>query len=210
MDDRLLAFAVVATLLTVTPGPDMALITRNTLASGTRAGLSTSAGVLLGLVVWAALSAGGIAAVLATSAVAFTVLKLAGAAYLIVLGAATLWGTRRSLGGAASEGRLPKLATRHFRQGLLSNLLNPKVGVFYTTLLPQFISRGDSVIWATAALTGLHLAISVGWLCLFTVIIARLKAVLSREAVKRAFEAATGVALVGLGFRVATERGTLR
>jgi len=131
VDDRLLVFLGIATLVTVTPGVDMALVARNVLRGGFGAGLQTSAGVLSGLVVWAFLSAVGIAALVAASATAFTVLKLAGAAYLIYLGLTTLLRTRRlePVASTAREGTGKPSFGSLYCQGY-SNLLNPKVGVF--------------------------------------------------------------------------------
>lgn len=205
VDHQLLAFLGIATLLTITPGADMALVTRNVLRGGARAGLETSAGILCGLLVWASLAAMGIAAILAASAVAFTTLKLLGAAYLVYLGAITLWRSRKLF----EERPEPETAQPapgfgpHYRQGLFSNLLNAKVGVFYATFLPQFIAPGQSVaIWVTM-LAALHLAISVAWLAFFAWFIARVRGSVSRPKVRQALDRVTGVALVGFGVRLA-------
>ena len=203
MDSRLLAFLAIATLLTITPGADMALVTRNVLRGGLGAGLRTSAGVLTGLCVWAFLSAVGVAALVAASATAFTVLKLAGAAYLVYLGVTTLWRARPSASvprHAAHE--LPAFGGL-FRQGLLSNLLNPKVGVFYTTFLPQFVEPGESVLAWTTLLAGIHIATGVVWLVFYAWLVARVRAVVGRPRVRVALDRVTGTVLVALGLRVA-------
>jgi RhtB (resistance to homoserine/threonine) family protein len=202
VDHRLLVFVGIASLVTVTPGPDMALIARNALRGGLDAAFRTSAGVLSGLVVWAFLSAIGIAALVAASTTAFTVLKLAGAAYLIYLGLTSF--RRRP---EEPEAARPSAAFGSpYRQGLLSNLLNPKVGVFYATFLPQFVEPGGSVLAWTMLLAGIHMAISIAWLAFYSWLVARVRTVLSRPAIRRALDRVTGTVLVGLGLRLALER----
>jgi threonine/homoserine/homoserine lactone efflux protein len=206
VDHRLLVFLGIATLVSVTPGADMALVARNVLRGGFGAGLQTSAGVLSGLVVWAFLSAVGIAALVAASATAFTVLKLAGAAYLIYLGLTTLWRTRRlePVDSTARQGTDEPSFGSLYRQGLLNNLLNPKIGVFYTTFLPQFVEPGDSVFAWTLLLAAIHIATGIAWLVVYTWIVARARTFLVRPRARQALERVTGTVLVGLGLRVAT------
>jgi len=208
VDHRLLVFAGIATLITLTPGVDMALVARNVLRDGVGAGLRTSAGVLSGLVVWAFLSAIGIAALVVASASAFTILKLAGAAYLIYLGLRTLWATRDQRRSAATAVTTAASAsfTSLYRQGLASNLLNPKVGVLYATLLPQFVEPGRSVLAWTLLLAAIHLSISIVWLTVYSWLVARARETLTKPRVRRAFERVTGSVLVALGVRLAFER----
>ncbi len=201
----IVAFSGVAALLTITPGVDMALVTSSALARGRRAALSTTLGIVSGLLAWGAVSALGIAALLAASATAFTVLKLAGAAYLVILGVRTLWSAR-------SGGREPE-RPRHepdrrsaFRQGLVSNLLNPKIAVFYSTLLPQFLEPGDPVLAGSLLLTAIHAAMSLAWLTGYGALVAGAGDRLRRPAVRRALDAVTGSVLVALGVRLAFER----
>src|SRR3954454_2733012 len=134
------AFVGVAALVIVTPGPDTALTVRNALLGGRRAGVATAAGVALGLAVWTAAASAGLAALLVASEPAFVAVKLAGAAYLVLLGLQTLvhaWRGRPAVAdGEREAARLrPGVA---LRQGLLNDLGNPKIAVFFTTLLPQF------------------------------------------------------------------------
>jgi LysE type translocator len=125
-------FAAVAALIVLVPGPDMALVLRNGVAHGRRAAVATALGVNAGLLVWALAAALGIAAVLHASSEAFTVLKLAGAAYLVLLGARALVDAWRGTGQSLPTG--PRRRSSPFREGLLSNLLNPKIALVYTTL----------------------------------------------------------------------------
>jgi threonine/homoserine/homoserine lactone efflux protein len=205
MDHRLLAFLAIATLVTITPGVDMALVTRNVLRWGLGAGLRTSAGILSGLCVWALLAAVGVAAVVAASATAYTALRLAGAAYLVVLGATTLWRSRGGRRSGAPEHAAPPGRGGLYRQGLLNNLLNPKIGVFYTTFLPQFVAPGRSVLAWTLLLAAIHIATGVVWLAFYAWLVARARAVVGRPRVRRALDRVTGTVLVALGVRVARE-----
>jgi RhtB (resistance to homoserine/threonine) family protein len=205
---ELLAFAAVAAVVILTPGPDMALVTRNTVACGRRAGLETSAGICTGILVHGCAAAVGVSALLKTSSTAFTALKLAGAAYLVFLGAQSLWRSRNStrepaplLGGVERRGGSP------FRQGMLSNVLNPKLAVFFLTLLPQFIDPGDSTAARSLLLAGIFEAMCITWLLAFTLTVARVREALRSPRVARVVERVTGSVLVAVGLRVAGQRG---
>jgi threonine/homoserine/homoserine lactone efflux protein len=196
---EVLAFMGVAVVVIVTPGQDTALTIRNALAGGRAAGLRTAVGVVCGQAVWALAASVGAAALIVASEPAFTALKLAGAAYLVYLGAATLLAAVR--GHAAARHEPDSAQDRHeLRQGLLSNLGNPKMAVFFTSLLPQF---GESF----AALLGFGLAfcaLTLAWLSAYAAVVARAGDVLRRPRVRRTLDAVTGSALVALGVRLAT------
>jgi RhtB (resistance to homoserine/threonine) family protein len=204
---ELLAFAAVAGVLILTPGPDMALVTRNTVALGRRAGLETSIGVCAGVLVHGCAAALGLSALIRGSATAFTVLKLAGAAYLIWLGAQALWRAHRGAEPAVAPRSEPRLAASSpFRQGLLSNVLNPKLAVFFLTLLPQFIDSHDSAATRSLLLAGIYSALCLVWLCTFTVAMSRMREALRSPRVTRVVERITGAVLIAVGLRVAVER----
>jgi threonine/homoserine/homoserine lactone efflux protein len=195
---ELLAFAGLAAVVIVTPGQDTALTIRNTLAGGRRAGVRTAVGVVCGQAVWALAASVGAAALIVASEPAFTALKLAGAAYLVFLGGATLLAAVR--GHPAGHDADAPHDRHELRQGLLSNLGNPKMAVFFTSLLPQF---GESF----AALLGFGLAfcaLTLGWLSAYAAVVARAGDVLRRPRVRRSLDAVTGTALVTLGVRLAT------
>lgn len=204
MAESALAFAGVAALLTVSPGADMALVARSALAEGRGAAFATTLGICLGLVIWAVASAVGLAALLAASSTAFLVVKVAGAAYLVALGA---WTVARGLrGGSGPPDDVPPRSARRgtaFRQGLVSNLLNPKIAVFYTTVLPQFIAPGDPALLVSLTLVTVHVAISLAWLSGYAYALASAAAVLQRAGVRRALDCLTGAVLMGLGARLA-------
>jgi threonine/homoserine/homoserine lactone efflux protein len=207
VDSRLIAFIGVAALLTIAPGPDMALVLRNALAHGRRAVIPTAAGTSTGCLIWGAASSLGVAALLATSAQLFAALKLAGAAYLIVLGILALraaW-RRSEASGAGGAGTLSRAGA--YRQGLLTNLLNPKVGVFYATFLPQFIAPGQPVFATSMFLASIHVAMGLSWLTVYGYGASRLGEVLRTGPIGRAIEAASGAVLVAFGVVLAADRG---
>ena len=209
MGIHLWAFVGIAALVIVAPGPDTVLVTKNALVHGRRAALGTSLGVNTGLLIWTVAAALGIAAVVRESAVAFTVLKLVGAVYLVWLGLQALRAARRH---AVPE---PLHATRQsrrvgallgFRQGLASNLANPKIAVFFTGLLPQFVSPREPVLEPFLLLGGLFVLMTAVWLSGYALLAVRASALLGRPRVRATLDRVTGVVLVGLGVRLAFER----
>ncbi|HEU4656096.1 MAG TPA: LysE family translocator [Capillimicrobium sp.] len=200
MESQYVAFLALAALLTVTPGPDMAIVTRSALDGGVRAAVRTTLGINAGLLAWALAAALGVAAVLAASAEAFTALKLAGAAYLVWLGIQALRRSRRL------PAATPAPPCRAFRDGLVANLLNPKIGVFYATVLPQFVVPGRSVVLQSVALALAHNLMGLLWLPAYARVVVWAGDVLRRPRVRRALDRVTGTALIGLGAAVALER----
>jgi threonine/homoserine/homoserine lactone efflux protein len=196
---QLAAFLGVSAVVIVTPGQDTALTVRNTLLGGRRGGVVTAAGVVSGQLVWALAASAGLSAVLLASAPLFTAIRLVGAAYLVLLGAQALAAAVRNARrlDAASESR----RRAPYRQGVLSNLGNPKMAVFFTSLLPQF---GASFA-AMLALGVLFASLTLAWLSLYAVAVAKAAGFLHRSRVRRALDAVTGFALVALGVRVAAE-----
>jgi len=206
-----LAFLGIAALVIVTPGPDTALTIRNTLSGGRRAGLGTALGVAAGQAVWTVAASAGVAALLVASRPAFRALKWAGAAYLAWLGLQALWAAvrpgievQRPDDRSGPGRRLPPAAA--FRQGVLSNLGNPKMAVFFTSLLPPFAPVGAPAFLALLALGLLFCTMTLVWLTVYAVLVARAGDVLRRLGVRRLIEAVTGVALLALGGRLALER----
>ena len=211
---QLLAFLVVAGLLTVTPGADMALVMRHALGGGTRSAFFASLGICLGTLIWGTASALGVSVVFARSALAFAALKYVGGAYLLYLGARAIGGALRRSGGPEgpplrpipeNERRGPSRSAA-FLQGLLTNLLNPKVAVFYLTFLPQFVAADRSVLTQSVFLAATHVVMGLIWLTIYARFIDRMAAVLLTERVKRRIEAVTGAVLMTLGIRLALTR----
>jgi threonine/homoserine/homoserine lactone efflux protein len=198
---ELVAFLGVAALVIMTPGPDTAVTIRSTLVGGRRAGVMTAFGVVTGQACWTLAASAGITALLIASEPAFLAVKYAGAAYLLYLGLGLLAAAIRDAEPAERAGMPAVARTTAYRQGVLSDLSNPKMAAFFTSLLPQF---GTS--FATMAAFGLlFCALTWLWLALYATALARLRHVLRRAAVRRAIEAVTGAVLVALGLRLATE-----
>ncbi len=205
MDARLLAFIGIAAIITITPGPDMALVTRVTLARGKSAAWLTSLGIVSGLLVWGVASAAGISALLNASATLYTILRLAGAAYLIVLGVQALVARAPTHVDAAETLPPARHKASAYGQGLLNNLLNPKIGVFYTAFLPQFIAPGQPVFLMSLLLATIHAVLGIIWLLVYATVLTRVGDLFRRPRIRRAMERITGVVLVGLGLRLATQ-----
>ncbi len=207
LDPQLLAFIGVAILLIITPGADLALITAQGLRFGRGAAMSSAMGIMCGLFVHASLAAFGLSAVLARSAAIFETIKLFGAAYLIYLGAQALWSTFGESEGAPAAipvHRGPRQRLSHsFSRGILSNILNPKVSMFYLTFLPQFIRPGDSVLWRSLTLSGIHWLLSIVFLAAYVLMLDRVRLTILRPKVQRVMERATGTVLIALGLKLA-------
>jgi RhtB (resistance to homoserine/threonine) family protein len=204
IDPRLVAFVGVAGVLTILPGADMALVMRNVLTFGRPRTMLTIAGIACGCLIHATASALGLSAILATSATAFSVMKTLGAAYLIWIGIQSF--RRPRADGDAPERRKPVQRSAPFAQGFFTNLLNPKVAIFYLTFLPQFIAPGEPLLRRSLLLAGIHISMGVVWLTAYAWFIDRLGAVLTRPAVKAWLERVTGGLLIALGARLAWER----
>jgi len=203
MHVELVPFLAISILLILIPGPDTAVVTKNVLLAGRRGGMLASVGVAAGLTSWTLAAALGMAALLKASAVAFLVLKIVGAVYLAWIGFQML--RSRSEIGAVAGGR-PTRGIASLRQGLLSDLGNPKIAVFFTSFLPQFV-HGHADVFASLLLLGAIFAvITLAWLVLYVAIIARGTALLGRPRVRRALDRFTGVVLIGFGVRLALER----
>jgi RhtB (resistance to homoserine/threonine) family protein len=207
------AFVGVAAVVIMTPGPDTAVVTKNAMLHGRQAALGTAYGVNTGLLVWTLASALGVAAVVRASEVAFTVLKIVGAAYLIWLGVQAFLAARAMRQArpessdaleCGGDGRRSGVAFG-FRQGLSSDLSNPKIAVFFTSLLPQFVSGRGSVLVPSLVLGGLFVAMTVIWLSAWALMAARASAALRRPKVRRVIDRVTGSVLIAFGVRLATE-----
>jgi threonine/homoserine/homoserine lactone efflux protein len=209
MSGSFLAFLGISILVIVTPGPDTAMTVRNTLLGGRAGGIATALGVATGQAIWALATSIGIVALLVASEPVFNAVKFAGAAYLVFMGAQALWGAWRGTMPveAGTVGAPRRLSPRAgFVQGLISDLGNPKMAVFFSSLLPQFAPR-DGDVFATLVLLGLvFCAMTFVWLVFYAVAIARLAAFLRRSAIRRTLDAVMGTVLIALGLRLAAEQ----
>jgi threonine/homoserine/homoserine lactone efflux protein len=220
MLSSILSFTAVAAMLTITPGVDTMLVLSQALRDGRRNAVACGLGINTGLIGWAAASVLGLSALLAASQVAYDAVRLLGAGYLVYLGGRALLATRRRNGRterstparatngpaessapAPARGRSTALAA--YRRGVTTNLLNPKVGVFYVSLLPQFAPAGHHSAAMMLLLAGIHLALSLLWLGGLAWLASRARHVLSAT-VKTRLERISGVVMIGLGLRIAT------
>ncbi len=198
----LLAFLAAAAILTVTPGIDTVLVLRAATANGRRPAAHAALGVALGCLIWGGAVSLGLGAILRASELAYAVVKIAGAAYLLWLGAKLLFRPRVSLYFAVAEAHLP-LESGAFRRGFLTNLLNPKVGVFYVTFLPQFVPAGTNVAGYSFFLACLHVVLSLCWFAALIAATAPLGRFLRRPGAMKIFDRLTGAVFVGFGVKLA-------
>jgi threonine/homoserine/homoserine lactone efflux protein len=208
--DELGAFLGVSVLVICTPGQDTALTIRSTMLGGRRGGIFTALGVSTGQAIWALATSAGVVAILLASEPVFLALRYAGAAYLVFLGVQSLWAAfRPHAPGGATAGRNPqRLLTprKAYRQGVISNLGNPKMAAFFTSLLPQFAPQDGPAFPTIFALGLLFSLMTLTWLIGYAFAVARARTLLQRPRIRRALDGITGAALVALGLRLATER----
>ena len=210
------SFALVVGLLTLTPGLDTALILRTAALRSRREAWGVVLGIQAGTLAWGTLSSLGVSALLTASHTAYEVLRVAGAGYLLWMGGRMLWGTVRRQGADADAGDADDLATTTaggggdggglllgLRRGALTNLLNPKVGVFYVAVLPQFIPAGAPHLAMGTLLTCVHVTEGLIWSAALVAFAGALRNWLRRPVARRAMDRITGVVVVGFGLRLA-------
>ncbi len=201
------SFALVVGLLTLTPGLDTALILRTAALGRRRRAWGVVLGIQTGTLLWGVLSSLGVTALLTASRLAYDGLRLAGAGYLLWMGARMLWQTRRAPAEAAPESVRPADGTDSlrggWRQGTVTNLLNPKMGVFYVAVLPQFIPPGAPHFATGVLLTGVHVALGLLWSSVLVGFARVLRGQLQRASARRVLDRITGTVIVGFGLRLA-------
>lgn len=201
--ENLLAFTLAATLLTLTPGLDTALVLRTATVEGRRQALRAALGINAGCLIWGAAVAFGLGALIAVSELAFNLLKYCGAAYLAWLGLNMLLRPRHSF---APTGANSDPGTNWFLKGMLGNVLNPKVGVFYVSFLPQFIPQGQPLVAWTFGLVSIHVVLGLIWSLLLIAATRPLAGVLQREKVIQWMDRTTGMIFVLFAARLALSR----
>ena len=208
MDNSLWTYLIAISLLTVTPGVDTVLIIRNTTRGGWRDGVLSSLGICSGLFVHALVSAIGISVILLQSAWAFRGLRFAGAAYLVWLGLVSLRSAVRRKAAVGLDDHPTSHAgfnpRRSLREGLLSNVLNPKAIVFYMAFLPQFIDPAGSAIGQSLFLAGLHFLIAMVWQCLLASAVDQARRWMQNGPVRRTLDGITGTVMVFFGVKLAS------
>ncbi|MDQ0924472.1 threonine/homoserine/homoserine lactone efflux protein [Pseudarthrobacter sp. W1I19] len=204
-----LSFAVVAGLLTLVPGMDTALVLRSSISRSRPFAFATAIGISTGAMIWGVAAAVGVSALLAASEVAYRLLTIAGAAYMLWLGLSLLWKSLRHGKAAAPEGAAPAAGRNDLFKGWLTgtgtNLLNPKVGVFYIATIPQFIPAGESPLLVGVLLAGVHCVLTMAWFTLLIFGTGYASRWLKGARSIRIIDSITGTVLVGFGLRLALE-----
>jgi threonine/homoserine/homoserine lactone efflux protein len=195
------AFSLAAALIVLLPGPDTLVVVRSIVRGGRSRGLATAAGNLVGLAVWVAAAALGLSALLRASHVGYELLRIAGAAYLIWLGVSSIR-LRPAPGEVAEHGGL--LGTG-FLAGVITNLLNPKVGVFFVTFLPGFVPHGHPVGWTTLLFGAIFIAETAAYWVLLLSLAARVTRWMNEPRIRRRLDVAAGAVLIGFGIRLVSE-----
>ncbi|WP_260853281.1 LysE family translocator [Kocuria palustris] len=212
-----LSFAVVAGLMTITPGLDTALVIRTGARAGRRSAMAATLGIVSGIFLWAVVAAVGISALLLASSTAYTVVKIAGAVYMVWLGAGMILSAvrRRREEPAADTGMIDATAVAEgarcrtgrpiafYRQGLLANLMNPKIGAFYVALIPQFLPPETPALVGGSVLGLVHVVETLLWFGLIILAVHRMKDFFARPAVQRWTDAVAGTVITALGVRLA-------
>jgi len=204
-----LAFLSLATIVIITPGPDTAITIRNTLFAGRTGGMMTALGIASGQAIWALATSAGIVALLLASEPLFLAIKYAGAAYLILLGLQALReAIRPSAATATGEERPIRTlsAIAAFRQGVISDLGNPKMAVFFASLLPQFVPAENATFLSFFILGLIFALMTLAWLILYAIVVSKIGDILRRPTIRRWIEGVTGSVLIALGVRVAVEQ----
>lgn len=207
LDNTLVSFVFITVVLTITPGVDTFVVMRNVLRGGKLDGILTGVGICSGLFFHASLSALGVSIILVQSAYLFGLVKTIGAVYLIWLGCSCIYGTLVS-GNRSSPDVLRKIeyesvnTMRSFREGFLSNVLNPKCAVFYMAFFPQFIDGSDHVYLKAVSLVGIQFVIGVLWLTVLSILIVHFKKIIEKPFFLKSTNAVCGTVLVGFGIKL--------
>lgn len=210
ISSQLLTFVAVSLVLTVTPGVDTFIIMRNVLRGGQKDGFYTAIGICSGLLVHASLSALGISVILVRSAELFNIVKIAGAIYLVWMGVSSIYGAvkyRKSVDSSPKNLIKEKLfPARSFREGLFSNVLNPKPAVFYLAFFPQFINHGDPVFIKTMFLASIQFVIGISWLIILSFFVSHIRNYIEKPSIKRTLDTLSGGILIVFGIKIGLQK----
>lgn len=204
--ENIVLFLIACILLIILPGPDTAIITKNTLTGGRHGGFQTMLGSCVGLSIHTIAAVAGLSAIIVQSAVAFSVLKYVGAAYLCYLGVRTLMNMRANKGQVAEEVLVEVKGSSYFKQGFITNITNPKVAVFFLTFLPQFLAPGSEPFWSFLVMGLLYTVLTFIWFVLYVYLLDRIRSFMKRPATQAVIECLTGVVLLGFGIKLAFEK----
>jgi threonine/homoserine/homoserine lactone efflux protein len=208
ISESVIAFTAAAAVLTATPGLDTALVLRTAAVEGARKGMLAGFGICLGTLIWGVTASAGLGALFAASTIAYNVVRVAGAIYLTFLGVKLIWSTFQKREAVTAEAEETTRTTDFgwFYRGLFTNLLNPKVGVFYVTFLPQFIPVGMNVFAFSTLLASIHVVQGLLWFLMITQATQRCSALFRRPAFRKSLDGALGAVFLGFAFKLASER----
>lgn len=198
-------FLIACILLIILPGPDTAIVTKNTIVSGKKAGFQTMIGSCSGLLIHTIAAVAGLSALIVKSAVAFTIIKYVGAVYLCYLGVRTLM-QMRAKKVTNEEELVEAKGNSSFKQGFITNITNPKVAVFFLTFLPQFLAPDANVFLAFLAMGLIYIALTFVWFFLYVYLLNTIRDFMKRPATQAVVEGLTGIVLIGFGIKLAFEK----
>ena len=199
-------FIIACVLLIILPGPDTAIVTKNTITGGRAAGFQTMVGSCLGLSIHTVAAVAGLSAIIVQSAVAFSILKYIGAAYLCYLGVRTLMNMRAKKNQVDEELLIESKGNSNFKQGFFTNITNPKVSVFFLTFLPQFLAPGSEPFWSFLLMGIIYTVLTFLWFGFYIYLLDRIRTFMKRPATQAVIELLTGVVLIGFGIKLAFEK----
>ncbi|MBT2618812.1 MULTISPECIES: LysE family translocator [unclassified Bacillus (in: firmicutes)] len=201
-------FIIMCILLIILPGPDTAIATRNTVTVGTSGGFKTMFGTCCALLIHTSAAVFGLSAIIVKSALLFSIFKYVGAVYLVYLGFKTLWGLRNKQVAAAAETSVKNKYENQscFKQGFLTNLLNPKVAVFFLTFLPQFVNPGNDTFLPFLIMGMTYTVLTALWFVFYIYLLNQISAFMKKPRTQAIFEGITGTVLIGFGLKLALEK----
>ncbi|NMH72874.1 LysE family translocator [Bacillus sp. RO2] len=203
-------FVVMSVLLIILPGPDTAIATKNTLSAGRIGGFKTVLGTFCAILIHTIAAVVGLSAIIVKSAFLFSVFKYVGAVYLVYLGVKTIWALRNKKEEIPMNSNVANKFKNqsHFKQGFLTNMLNPKVAVFFLTFLPQFVDPGTNTIGPFLLMGVTYAILTAIWFVLYIYLVDQISAFMKRPRTTTVIESITGIVLIGFGVKLALEKGS--
>lgn len=199
-------FIITCVLLIILPGPDTAIVTKNTVTGGKSAGMQTMMGSCIGLSIHTVAAVAGLSAIIVQSATLFTVLKYVGAAYLCYLGVRTLMNMRVNKGQVDEIKLVSAKGSSSFKQGFITNVTNPKVAVFFLTFLPQFLAPNAEPFWSFLLMGVIYTVLTFIWFAFYIYLLDLIRNFMKRPATQAVIEGLTGIVLLGFGIKLALEK----
>ncbi|WP_223594651.1 LysE family translocator [Neobacillus bataviensis] len=199
-------FVIMSLLFVILPGPDIGLITQNTVTSGKKGGIDTVIGITSGLIIHTSAAVFGLSAIFVKSALLFSIFKYVGAVYLIYLGVTSIWSSKKNK-GSSGDGHQTKYKNKSpFRQGFLTNLLNPKIAVLFLTFFPQFLSTGMKPFLQFLMMGLTYTVLTIIWSIVYVNLINYISSWMKKPATQRAIERISGFVVLGFGIKLAIEK----